>query len=132
MKGKQEAQEMGGEGSHPIHINVSVEPINPCVTNTPKKTSPFRQPKFRGILTTRSTSIIGETTGGASSSSISQVSTPHDGGSSSVFRKVGHNPIIGLVEFRGEATKDPEKHLLICEKIWEKNKSLMKTPNSCS
>jgi hypothetical protein len=37
---------MEGEGSHPIHINVSVEPINPCVTNTPKRTPPFRQLQF--------------------------------------------------------------------------------------
>jgi hypothetical protein len=29
---------IGEEGSHPIHINVSVEPINPCATNTPKIT----------------------------------------------------------------------------------------------
>jgi hypothetical protein len=36
----------GGEGSHPIHINVSVELINPCVTNTPKKTPRVRQSKF--------------------------------------------------------------------------------------
>jgi hypothetical protein len=42
----------GGEGRHPIHVNVSVEPINPCATNTPKRTPPFRQPKFRGNLTT--------------------------------------------------------------------------------
>jgi hypothetical protein len=27
----------GIEGNNPIHINVSVEPINPCATNTPKK-----------------------------------------------------------------------------------------------
>jgi hypothetical protein len=67
---------MGGEGNHPIHINVSVEPINPCATNTPKRTPPFRQPKFGGSPTARSTSTIGETTGGASSGSISQVSTP--------------------------------------------------------
>jgi hypothetical protein len=51
---------MGGEGNHPIHINVSVEPINPCVTNTPKRTPPFRQPKFEGSPTIRSTSIVGE------------------------------------------------------------------------
>jgi hypothetical protein len=31
----------GGEGSHPFHINFSVEPINPCATNTTKRT-PFR------------------------------------------------------------------------------------------
>ena len=36
----------GREGNNPIHINVSVEPINPCVTNTPKRTPPFRKPKF--------------------------------------------------------------------------------------
>jgi hypothetical protein len=32
----------GGEDSHPFHINVSVEPINPCVTNTTNITPPFR------------------------------------------------------------------------------------------
>jgi hypothetical protein len=32
--------------SNHIHINVSVEPINPCATNTPKRTPPFRQPNF--------------------------------------------------------------------------------------
>jgi hypothetical protein len=77
---------IGGEGNHPIHINVSVEPINPCATNTPKRTPSFRQPKFGGSLTTRSTSTLGETTGGSSSGSTSQVSTPREGGSSSIFR----------------------------------------------
>jgi hypothetical protein len=88
---------MGEEGNHPIHINVSVEPINLCVTNTPKRTPPFRQPKFGGSPTARSTSIVGETTGGSSSSSIIQVSTPRSGGSSSVFRMVGHNSTIRLL-----------------------------------
>jgi hypothetical protein len=45
---KMRGPRMGGEGSHPIHINVSVEPINPCATNTPKRTPLFRQPKFGG------------------------------------------------------------------------------------
>jgi hypothetical protein len=31
----------------------------------------------------------------------------------------GHDPTIRLPEFRGESTEDPEKHLFICEKIWE-------------
>jgi hypothetical protein len=35
-------------GRTPIHINVSVEPINPCATNTPERTPPFRQPNFSG------------------------------------------------------------------------------------
>jgi hypothetical protein len=90
---------MGGEGNHTIHINVSVEPINPCATNTPKRTQPFKQLNFEGSSTTRSTSTIGAKTGGASSSSISQVSTPRSGGSISVFRMVGHDPTIRLLEF---------------------------------
>jgi hypothetical protein len=32
----------GGEDNHPFCINVSVEPTNPCVTNTPQRTPPFR------------------------------------------------------------------------------------------
>jgi hypothetical protein len=32
----------GIEGNNPIHINVSVELINPCATNTPRRTQPFR------------------------------------------------------------------------------------------
>jgi hypothetical protein len=46
---------VGGEGIHPVHINVSVEPINPCAINTPKRTPSFRQPKFRSSQTSRST-----------------------------------------------------------------------------
>ena len=33
---------IGTQGINPIHISVSVEPINPCVTNTPIRTPPFR------------------------------------------------------------------------------------------
>jgi hypothetical protein len=36
----------GTEGKTPIHISVSVEPINPCATNTPEITPPFRKPNF--------------------------------------------------------------------------------------
>jgi hypothetical protein len=32
---------------------------------------------------------------------------------------VGHDPIIRLLEFRGEASEDLEKNLFIYEKIWE-------------
>jgi hypothetical protein len=75
-----------GEDSHPLHVNVCVEPISPCVTNTPKRTPPFRQPKFRGSPTARGTSISGAKTRGDSSGNTSQVSTPCGKGSSSVFR----------------------------------------------
>jgi hypothetical protein len=93
----------GREGINPIHINVSVEPINPCVTNTPKRTPPFRQPKSKRSQTTGSTSTQGTTIGGASSGNTIQVSTPHRG-SSSTFKMAGHDPTIRLLEFRGEAT----------------------------
>ena len=46
---------IGREGNNPIHINVSVEPINPCATNTPKRTPLLRQPKFGRSQTSRST-----------------------------------------------------------------------------
>jgi hypothetical protein len=49
---KTSGQRIGGEDNHTFNINVSVEPINPCATNTPKRTPPFRQPKFRGCPTT--------------------------------------------------------------------------------
>jgi hypothetical protein len=73
------------EGNTLIHINVSMEPINPCVTNTPRRTTPFRQLNFGRRKTTRSTTTQGTTTGGTSSGSISQVSTLHRG-RSSTFR----------------------------------------------
>ena len=71
MRGPRE----GIEGSTPIHISVSVEPINPCVTNTPRRTTPFRQPNFGRMKTIESTSTQGKTNGGASSGRISQLST---------------------------------------------------------
>jgi hypothetical protein len=55
-----------GEENHPIHINVSVEPINPCTTNTPKRTPPFRQPQFRESMTVESTYTQGKKIRGAS------------------------------------------------------------------
>jgi hypothetical protein len=116
---KTRAPRKGGEDNHPFHINVSVEPINPCATNTPKRTPPFRQPKFVGSMIARSTYTQGETTRGASSGNLIQVSTPCGGGSSLVFGMEGHDPTIRLLEFRGEVAKYPKKHLFICTKIWE-------------
>jgi hypothetical protein len=106
----------GREGRNPIHINVNVEPINPCATNTPKRTPSFRKHKFRRSQTIGSTSTQGTTTEGGSSGSTSQVSTPRRG-SSSTFKMAGHDPTIRLPEFKGEASEDPEKHLFICENI---------------
>jgi hypothetical protein len=114
---KTRGPKIGGEGIHPIHINVSVEPINPCATNTPKRTPPFRQPKFGGSSTVGSTSTQATTTGGISLGNPSQVSTSRGRGSSSVFIMARHNPTIRLLEFRGEAIEDPKKHLFICSKI---------------
>jgi hypothetical protein len=88
-----------GEDNHPFNINVSVEPINPCETNTPKRTPPFRQPKYRGSPTTGSTSTQGEKTGKSCSGNLSQISTLRGGGSSSIFGMAGHDPTIRLPEF---------------------------------
>jgi hypothetical protein len=116
---KKRGPRVGGEGNHPIHINVIFKPINPCVTNTPNRKPSFRQSNFGGILTAGSTFTQGETTTGSIPGSSSQVSTPHGGGSSSIFRMAGHDPTIRLPEFQGEAAEDPKNHLFICEKIWE-------------
>jgi hypothetical protein len=70
------------KGSNPIHINVSVESINPCATNTPKSTPPFRQLSFGRRKITGSMSTQGIKTWGSSLGSISQVSTPCGGRSS--------------------------------------------------
>jgi hypothetical protein len=111
----------GREGRNPIHINVSLEPINPCATNTPKRTPPFRQPNFGRRKTARITSTQGTTTRGSSSGRTSQLYTLR-GGSSSVFRMAGHDPTIRLLKFKGEASENPERHLFICENIWEAKK----------
>jgi hypothetical protein len=44
------------KGKTPIHISVSVEPINPCATHTLEITPPFRQPNFSGRNAAGSTS----------------------------------------------------------------------------
>jgi hypothetical protein len=106
----------GTKGNTPIHIGVSVEPINPCATNTPIRTPPFRQQNFGKRKTTRSTSTQGTKNGGASSGSISQVSTSREG-SSSTFRMSGHDPTIRLPKFKGEPSEDLKKNLFICENI---------------
>jgi hypothetical protein len=41
------------------------------------------------------------------------------GRSSSSFNMEGHDPTIRLLEFKGEASEDLEKHLFVCENIWE-------------
>jgi hypothetical protein len=101
-----------------------VEPINPCATNIPIITPPFRQLNF-GRKTEGSTSSQGSTTEVSSLGTSSQVSTPC-GGSSSAFSMVGHDPTIRLLEFKGEALEDHEKHLFICENIWEEKKIIDK------
>jgi hypothetical protein len=96
-----------------------VEPTTPCATSALEKTLAFRQPNFSGRRTTRHGSNQGASTGGASSGINSQKSTPCGGGSSTQFKMTGYDPTIRLLEFRGEESEDPEKHLFICENIWE-------------
>jgi hypothetical protein len=104
----------GIEGSTPIHISVSVEPINPSMTNRSGRKTPFRQLSFRRRKIAVSKSTQGTKNRGASLGSIIQASTLC-GGSSSASRMAGHDPIIRLPESKGEVSKDPEKNLFICE-----------------
>jgi hypothetical protein len=85
----------GKKGNTTIHISVSVEPINPCATNTPIRTPLFRQLKLWRRKTTISRSTQGKTTRGSISGRINQVSTPPRG-SISTFKMAGHDPIIKL------------------------------------
>jgi hypothetical protein len=96
-----------------------VEPTTPCVTNTPERTSAFRQKKIIGRKTKGNTSKQRETNGGASSGSNIQISTSCKGNSSTQFKMAGHDSTIRLPEFSGEASEEPENNLFICEKIWE-------------
>jgi hypothetical protein len=93
--------------------------VNPCTTNTPKRTPSFRQLNFSGRKIAGSAPNQGAATGGAISGNSSQVSTPRRSHSSSPFKMVGHDPNIRLLEFWGVASKDPEKNLFICENIGE-------------
>jgi hypothetical protein len=106
------------KGNTPIHINVSVGPINPCANNTLIRTPPFRQLNFGRRKITRSTYTQGKITGGASSERISQLSIAREV-SSSTFMMAGYDPTISLLEFKGEASENLEKHFFICENIWE-------------
>jgi hypothetical protein len=74
------------------------------MTNTPKRTPPFRKLNFSERRISGIAPNQGETTGGASSGSNNQVSTLCVGHSSSPFNMVGHDPTIRLPEFKGEAS----------------------------
>jgi hypothetical protein len=106
-----------------IQVSVSVEPINPCMTNTPERTPPFRQMNFSQRKTSRSAPNLGAVTRGVSSGSSSQVFTMRIGHSSSPFKMAGHDPTIRLHEFKGEASEDPKNNLFIFENIWEAKKT---------
>jgi hypothetical protein len=61
----------------------------------------------------------GNSCGSTNLACSSQLSTPCGGGITTHFTMVGADPNIRLPEFHGEGLEDPEKHLYICEKIWE-------------
>jgi hypothetical protein len=122
----------GTEGRTPVQITVSVEPTTPCVTNTPEGTQDFRQPIFSRRGAAGQGSNRGKPTGGTSSGSNSQLSTPCRGSSSTRFKMAGVDPTIRLPEFCGEASEDPEKHLFICENIWEEKKVTDEDTKVCS
>jgi hypothetical protein len=99
-----------------------VESVTPCATSTPERTRMSRQLNFSGRRMIGKKSSQGESTGGAISCSNSKISTPRRGCSSTQFKMEGRDPMIRLPEFQREASKDPEKHVFICEKIWDAKK----------
>jgi hypothetical protein len=99
-----------------------VEPTTPCVTNTPERTPTFRQPNFSGRKTTGHASNQGASTGGASSGSNNQLSTRAEVVVQHSSKWQDMIPRSDYHNFEGEASEDPEKHLFICEKIWEEKK----------
>jgi hypothetical protein len=109
----------GIEGKNPIHINVSVEPITPCTTNTLKRKPVYKKPYFSGRRMTRPRSNHSASTREANLGNIIQGSTSGRGSILTQFAMARHNPTIRLPEFQGEEIEDPEKHLFICAKIWE-------------
>jgi hypothetical protein len=99
-----------------------VEPTTPCATKTSEEEKSVNQQVISGrrIFTGRGSS--GNSSKSVSSTSSIQVSTPCRGGSTTNFTMAGQDPTIRLPEFRGDGLDDPEKHLFICEKIWEAKK----------
>jgi hypothetical protein len=129
---KMRGPRMGGEGNHPIHINVSVEPTNPCATNTPKRTPSFRQPKFGGSPTARSTSTLGATTGGASSAALVKYLHHVE---EVVVQYSEWQDMIPLSDYQNFEEKQQKTLRSICsfvQRSGRQNRSLMKIPNSCS
>jgi hypothetical protein len=86
----------GTEGRTPIQITISVEPTTPCATNTPERTLAFRQSNFSGRKIIGHAYNQGASTGGDSSRSNNQLSTPCGGSSSTQFKMAGHDPTIKL------------------------------------
>jgi hypothetical protein len=95
-----------------------VEPTTPCATKTSEEEETFRQQVISGRRILVGCGSSGNSSKSISSTSSSQVSTPHRGGSTTNFTMAGVDPTIRLPEFRGEGSEDPEKHLFICENIW--------------
>jgi hypothetical protein len=110
------------KGRTPIQITVIMELTTPCATNTPEITLMFRQLNFSGRKTTGHTCNRGESTGRAISRINNQLSTPRGGSISTLFKMVGHDPMVRLPEFQREASEDLDKHLFIYENIQEAKK----------
>jgi hypothetical protein len=95
-----------------------VEPITPCATKTSEEEKPVNQQVISGRMIFTGCGSTRNSSRSVSSSSSSQLSTSHEGGSITNFTMEGQDPTIRLPEFRGEESEDPKKHLFICEKIW--------------
>jgi hypothetical protein len=87
-----------------------VEPTTPCATNTFKRIPMFIKLNFSGRRATRQGSNQGKSIVGASLGCNNELSTSCGGSSSTLFKLEGHDPMIRLLEFWGEASEDPKNH----------------------
>jgi hypothetical protein len=99
-----------------------VEPTTPYATKTFEEEEAFKQQMISGRICLVRCGSSGNSRRSISSESSIQVSTVRKGGSTTKFTMDGKDPTIQLPKFRGEGSDDPEKHLFICEKIWEAKK----------
>jgi hypothetical protein len=126
------------EEGTPVQIRISVKPTTPCMINTSTKKELFREKVIENHRNLVDQNISEGTSGstenntcsgtsGSTSSNTSGSSSPNNNTQIVVLRGAGttHStmegvyPMIILPKFHGDGSKDPDKHLFVCERIWE-------------
>jgi hypothetical protein len=99
-----------------------VETTTPCANKTSNEEKQVNQQLISGKRIFAGNGSSGSSRRSISTPSSIQVSTSRESGTTKNFTMVGQDHIIRLPEFHGEGSEDLEKHLFICENIWEAKK----------